>query len=140
MTALAHDSRSPTGRRCVLVVDDDHDIREALTDVLDSEGYAVVTAADGSEALATLRRGTRPDLMLLDLMMPRVSGVEVIDELKKDESLREIPIVVCSANRGYEPDDLGVRDVLRKPVSVDELLAAIERAIDARPGQPKPHG
>jgi CheY-like chemotaxis protein len=72
--------------------------------------------------------------MLLDLMMPRVSGVEVIDALRKDESLRQIPVVVCSANRGYGPDDLGVHDVLRKPVSVEELLEAVARAI--RPRRP----
>jgi CheY-like chemotaxis protein len=72
--------------------------------------------------------------MLLDLMMPRVSGVEVIDALRKDESLRQIPVVVCSANRGYGPDDLGVHDVLRKPVSVEELLDAVARAI--RPRRP----
>jgi len=117
----------------VLVVDDDFDIREALSDVLASEGYSVLTAADGGEALERLRGGVRPAVMLLDLMMPRVSGVEVIDALRKDESLSKIPVVVCSANRGYGPDDLGVHDVLRKPVSVEELLEAVARAIRPRP-------
>src|SRR3954468_1600196 len=113
MIAATKDPDLPAGRSLVLVVDDDFDIREALSDVLASEGYSVLTAADGSEALETLRGGIRPAVMLLDLMMPRLSGVEVIDALQKDESLREIPVVVCSANRGYGPDDLGVHDVLR---------------------------
>ena len=134
MIAARKDSGSPAGRSVVLVVDDDYDIREALSDVLASEGYSVVTAADGGEALERLRGGIRPDVMLLDLMMPRVSGVEVIDALRKDESLRQIPVVVCSANRGYGADDLGVHDVLRKPVGVEELLEAVARAI--RPRRP----
>jgi CheY-like chemotaxis protein len=134
MIAATKDPDSSAGRSVVLVVDDDFDIREALSDVLASEGYSVVTAADGGEALDRLRDGIRPDVMLLDLMMPRVSGVEVIDALRKDESLRQIPVVVCSANRGYGPDDLGVHDVLRKPVSVEELLDAVARAI--RPRRP----
>jgi CheY-like chemotaxis protein len=134
MIAATKDHDSSAGPRVVLVVDDDYDIREALSDVLASEGYSVVTAADGGEALDRLRDGIRPDVMLLDLMMPRVSGVEVIDALRKDESLRQIPVVVCSANRGYGPDDLGVHDVLRKPVSVEELLEAVARAI--RPRRP----
>jgi CheY-like chemotaxis protein len=135
MIAATKDQQPPAGRSVVLVVDDDFDIREALSDVLASEGYSVVTAADGGEALETLRGGIRPAVMLLDLMMPRVSGVEVIDALRKDESLRQIPVVVCSANRGYGPDDLGVLDVLRKPVSVEELLKAVARAI--RPPPPR---
>ena len=134
MIAARKDSGSPAGPNVVLVVDDDYDIREALSDVLASEGYSVVTAADGGEALERLRGGIRPDVMLLDLMMPRVSGVEVIDALRKDESLRQIPVVVCSANRGYGADDLGVHDVLRKPVGVEELLEAVARAI--RPRRP----
>jgi CheY-like chemotaxis protein len=134
MIAAKKDRDSSARQSVVLVVDDDYDIREALSDVLASEGYSVVTAADGSEALDRLRGGIRPDVMLLDLMMPRVSGVEVIDALRKDESLRQIPVVVCSANRGYGPDDLGVHDVLRKPVSVEKLLEVVARAI--RPRRP----
>ena len=133
MFAATKDPDSPAAPDLVLVVDDDFDIREALTDVLASEGYSVVTAADGGEALEQLRGGVRPAVMLLDLMMPRVSGVEVIDALRKDQSLSHIPVVVCSANRGYGPDDLGVHDVLRKPVSVEELLDAVARAIRPRP-------
>jgi CheY-like chemotaxis protein len=137
MIAATNDPDPPAGRSVVLVVDDDFDIREALSDVLASEGYNVLTAADGSEALDTLRAGIRPAVMLLDLMMPRVSGVEVIDALRNDETLRQIPVVVCSANRGYGADDLGVLDVLRKPVSVDALLRAVARAIAPARGTPK---
>jgi CheY-like chemotaxis protein len=137
MITAIKDPDSPAARSVVMVVDDDFDIREAMSDVLASEGYSVLTAADGSEALQTLRRGIRPAVMLLDLMMPRVSGVEVIDALRKDETLREIPVVVCSANRGYGADDLGVLDVLRKPVSVDDLLKAVARAIAPASRAPK---
>jgi CheY-like chemotaxis protein len=137
MIAATKDPDPTAARSVVLVVDDDFDIREAMSDVLVSEGYSVLTAADGSEALETLRGGIRPAVMLLDLMMPRVSGVEVIDELRKDETLRQIPVVVCSANRGYGADDLGVIDVLRKPVSVEELLKAVARAITPAFRKPK---
>ena len=91
MIAATNHPDSPAGPNLVLVVDDDFDIREALSDVLASEGYSVLTAADGGEALERLRGGVRPAVMLLDLMMPRVSGVEVIDALRKDESLSKIP-------------------------------------------------
>jgi len=126
MIAARNHADPPAGPDVVLVVDDDYDIREALSDVLAAEGYSVITAADGGEALERLRGGVRPAVMLLDLMMPRVSGVEVIDALRKDESLCQIPVVVCSANRG-------VHGVLRKPVSVEELLEAVARAIRPRP-------
>src|SRR3954463_14780778 len=106
MIATSKDPDPPVGRSVVLVVDDDFDIREAMTDVLASEGYSVLTAADGSEALETLRGGIRPAVMLLDLMMPRVSGVEVIDALRKDDRLRQIP----GGPRARDPVGGGRRD------------------------------
>jgi CheY-like chemotaxis protein len=129
MPAAEEGGNGAASRRCVLVVDDDFDIREVMRELLCAEGYAVLTAADGSEALTALRAGTRPDVLLLDLTMPEVSGIEVIDVLRKDESLRAIPVVVCSVNRGYDPDDLGVHSVLRKPVAIDDLLEAVKKAL-----------
>ena len=75
--------QSPLDERvAVLVVDDDPDIRETLRDVIEMEGFAVVTAADGREAMDRLRMGLRPSLIVLDLMMPRMSGWDLLTALR----------------------------------------------------------
>src|SRR5262245_13335746 len=88
-----------SGPRLVLIVDDDHDIREALSQVLGDEGWVVATAADGREALDYLdaHRDALPEVILLDLMMPVMSGGEFRAEQLKDPSLAPIPVVVISA-------------------------------------------
>jgi CheY-like chemotaxis protein len=107
--------------RTVLVVDDDAEIRETLMALLAQEGYAVVGAANGEEALAALRR-VHPSLMLLDLMMPVMSGWEVLEELQETGELADTPIIVVSAMCAP-----GARACLRKPVDLDELLQAVGR-------------
>jgi CheY-like chemotaxis protein len=107
--------------RTVLVVDDDAEIRETLMSLLAQEGYTVVGAANGEEALAALRR-VHPSLMLLDLMMPVMSGWEVLEELQETGELAETPIIVVSAMCAP-----GARACLRKPVDLDELLQAVGR-------------
>lgn len=81
----------------ILVVEDDSDIRETLQQVLELEGYRVATAANGHEGLAALETGERPSLILLDLMMPVMSGAEMLDHLRTDERLADIPVVVVTA-------------------------------------------
>lgn len=117
---------SPSGET-ILVVDDDRDIRESLETCLRSEGYNVLTADDGQTALDMLNFGTSPAVILLDLMMPRLNGFEFLEQVKRSGGAG-IPVVVLSANRGYEAVDLGVATVLRKPTSLEDLLDAIERA------------
>jgi CheY-like chemotaxis protein len=110
----------------VLVVDDDADIRETVSLILEDEGYEVVSAPDGAAALAELRDGSPPDLILLDLMMPVMDGWQFREEQLRDPSLEAIPVVVLSADAGLR-DKAGYFGgaFLAKPVNIDALLAAI---------------
>lgn len=116
-------------RQTVLVVDDDLDIRDALQDVFEFAGYEVVVAADGHEALQRLRNGARPHLILLDLMMPRMSGFEFREEQQREEALANIPVLVASADLrlAEAAGALGVAGWLRKPLDVPELLSTVQR-------------
>lgn len=109
----------------VLVVDDDHEVREALRDVLDDAGYAVTTAANGAEALCQLERSSAPDVIILDLTMPVMDGYEFLSRRERDPALRAIPVVVVSAV--VESQVLGGNGVqmLRKPIDLDTLCAVI---------------
>ena len=121
---------TPTERRDVLIVDDDPDIRDAVGECLRYEGYDVHSAADGRDALERLEYGLRPAVILLDLMMPVLNGFDVLEALKSRPEWKSIPVVIVSANRGYEAEDLsGAVSILRKPVNVDRLLAAVEQAV-----------
>jgi CheY-like chemotaxis protein len=103
----------------VLVVDDDAEIRETLTHLLEDEGYTVLRAANGVQALKHLRED-HPNVMLLDLMMPVMSGWEVLEELGESGELGIVPIIVVSAMCAP-----GARACLRKPVNLEELLAVV---------------
>lgn len=113
--------------KLVLLVDDDEDIREALRAILEDEGFAVRVAVDGSDALASLRSGLRPDVILLDLMMPVMSGWQFRSAQRQDPALAAIPVVVLSAVH-EQPDDLSVVASLRKPIDIDRLLEVVARA------------
>ena len=125
------DSQYRSGVTTVLVVEDDHEIREALEALLSEVGYHVLTASDGRQAMEQLRRTAGspdfPRVLLLDLMMPVMNGWEVLTELSKDPALASLPVVVVSALADQAPK-VGVRSVLRKPVQVDQLLGALEAA------------
>lgn len=108
--------------RSVLVVDDDDAIRQAIAEVLRDEGYDVVCAANGAQALHELKKEKRPDLMLLDLMMPVMSGWEVLEELEANSELSQIPVVVVSAMSAP-----GVAEHLSKPLDLDDLLSTVAR-------------
>ena len=112
----------------VLVVDDDEGIREAMGAVLVDEGHAVVTASNGSEALERLRRGLRPELILLDLMMPVMDGRQFRAEQLADPTLRTIPVVVITAGGDMGPQaEMGVQAWLEKPIELDRLLEEIRK-------------
>jgi CheY-like chemotaxis protein len=110
----------------ILVVDDDRDIRESLQDVLELEGYAVSTARNGQEALA-VARASRPALILLDLFMPVMDGVEFRRRQLQDPDLAQVPVVVVSAAPGVEQrvSELGVAGHLEKPLELDQLFDLI---------------
>ncbi len=113
----------------VLVVDDDADICDVVQTILELNGYAVITARDGVDALAKLRGGARPSLIILDLMMPRMNGLEFRAEQERDPALRDIPVVILSGDVRAESKAaaLGLEG-LRKPVDLARLLDTVERA------------
>ena len=119
---------SPRGRR-VLVVEDDPVARRGLAKVLEAEGFTVLTAANGQEALDQLRQGPRPGLVLLDLRMPVMDGLEFLQEQRKDPALAGIPVVVVSATDPVQARAvaLGAVDYLRKPVDVEDLTGKVHR-------------
>jgi CheY-like chemotaxis protein len=109
-------------RASVLVVDDDEAIRDVVADVLRDEGYRVVCAENGAQALRALQGDNHPDLVLLDLMMPVMSGWEVLEQLQANEELSQIPVVVVSAMTAP-----GAREHLAKPIDLEQLLATVGR-------------
>jgi DNA-binding response OmpR family regulator len=111
--------------RSVLIVDDEATLRETLAEALEADGLTVITAADGREALERFR-ADHPDLVLLDLMLPQISGIEVCRILRRESS---VPIVMLTA-KDSEIDkvvglELGADDYVTKPFSLRELLARI---------------
>lgn len=117
-------------RRAVMIVDDDDAIREALEDVLSDEGYDVVGVSDGQQALDYLRaeHGEKcPSAILLDLWMPVMDGWKFLDALLENPRLSRIPLVVLTAARDQRARDLGVAEVLTKPVQLHQVLGALER-------------
>ena len=117
----------------VLVVDDDFDIRDIVTEILEHRGYTVASASDGAEALELLRE-VRPGVILLDLNMPVMSGSEFRAAQERDPSLREIPTVVMTAvgRMREHVAALNVELALAKPVSLQELLDAVARYVPQR--------
>lgn len=109
--------------RCVLVVDDDPSIRKMIAVFLRRRGYVPIEASNGREALREMRSG-EAHLVVLDLMMPEVSGWEVLEERSKDAALRAIPVVVVSANFGIDTSGSlgkGVCGLLPKPFDLSAL-------------------
>lgn len=120
----------------VMVVDDDRDIREALSEVLEDEGYHVVTAEHGLAALERLRSGSpRPCLILLDLMMPTMDGRQFRSEQRQSPELAAIPTVVLSAFTHVEKEPIAqdAAGVLKKPVQLATLLATVNRLCGREP-------
>jgi len=116
----------------ILVVDDEDDIRELVQLNLDREGYRVLTCETGEQALAVARSKT-PDLIVLDLMLPGIDGLEVCKRLKADPGLGQIPVVMLTA-KGEESDivaglELGADDYITKPFSGKVLVARVRRLL-----------
>jgi CheY-like chemotaxis protein len=122
-------SGSSTSRTSVLIVDDDADIREALVDVLTDHGYPAHAVAHGAAALAALKAGLRPCLILLDLMMPVMDGVTFRQHQLAEPDLKELPVLVISAGTdlSVHAAALGAVESLRKPLDLDKLLEAVAR-------------
>ena len=118
------------GAAKVLIVEDESEIATTIAEVLDFEGYRVAVARDGVHAFEQLPR-FKPDLILLDLMMPRMNGFEVLERLREERNT--VPVVVVSANQGYDAEDLKVAGKVRKPVGLQQLLDAVTAALGTEP-------
>lgn len=117
--------------RRVLIVEDEEAVRELERFILEAEGYEVVEARDGLEGL-TKAEFKRPDLILLDLMMPDVSGGRMFDEMKQHPTTQGIPIVVVTGKPDAHEifdDTIGRENVIMKPFEADGLLAVIRHHI-----------
>ena len=130
-------------KETILIVDDEEDIIELIKYNLKNEGYAILTATTGEQAIK-IAKNARPDLVVLDLMLPGIDGLEVTRHLKKNDDTMDIPIVMVTA-KGEESDvvtglELGANDYLSKPFSPRELTARIRAILRRRrksiPGAP----
>jgi CheY-like chemotaxis protein len=109
---------------CVLVVDDEQGIRETLGELVEIAGCSAVLAANGSEALKLLER-CRPCLIILDLLMPVMSGNDMVEAMRNDPLLADLPIVISTSAPARAPSGL---PVIRKPVDIDVVLGWIRRS------------
>jgi len=116
------------------VVEDDRDIRESITEVLEDEGYRVTSAQDGECALEYLKSPKpHPHLILLDLMMPRMNGFQFREEQLKDPKTASIPVAVFTAdgNAQFKADKLNAAGYVRKPLDINTLLDLISRVLSS---------
>ena len=124
---------SPTNAAIkVLIADDDALVAELVQTHLGGKGYEVLHAADGEAALR-IAAADRPSLIVLDVVMPGLDGMEVLRRLNADESTREIPVIMLTARRFQEDvvaaAKLGARDYLAKPFTPEALLSRVERIL-----------
>ena len=114
----------------LLLVEDDDDIRDTLGEILAQEGYSVTSARNGREALEKLSHAPRPCLILLDLRMPEMDGVQFRQHQLRDRTLSDVPVIVLTAATDELTADGALAGCgrLRKPVDLDQLLASVAAA------------
>lgn len=112
--------------KTLLLVEDDPDIRTTLKEVLELEGYSVLSAANGKEAYDLLKTSPKPCLILLDLMMPVMNGWEFLEAQQSHAKIANVPVIVVSA-AGDKAKSAKAHGFIKKPIEVDGLLEMIER-------------
>jgi CheY-like chemotaxis protein len=126
-------------KQSVIVVEDDPDIREAICEMLEFEGYPVVAFENGKEALERLHESPNPGLIILDLMMPVMNGIQFLRARQNDESLSDIPCFVVSAvGKQREIIREGAQGFLRKPVDANDILDIVKAHIHPDPERGSP--
>jgi DNA-binding response OmpR family regulator len=122
--------------KTVLIVDDDYELVEGLRMVLERQGFRVIRASNGHEGKAAIYN-QRPDLVILDMMMPRMGGYPVLEHFKGKADAP--PIIMITANEGSRhkayAEHLGVIDYIRKPFAMERLLEAVYKALGPSPKQ-----
>ena len=113
----------------VLVVEDDDDLRKAICQVLNDEGIATTSAANGAEALALLEHGERPSLILLDLMMPVMNGWAFRAKQEGDPRFASIPVIVMTAAARLDDAAIVGVDLVRKPVRLEDLIERVRAVL-----------
>lgn len=124
------DRQVPTDDGVVFIIDDDHGLRESVSGLLHGEGFRCAGFADGIEALAALRGGLKPLVILLDIAMPRMDGWDFRTVQLADQGLKDVPVVIVTASgfsEGTIQGQFGDVTVLRKPPSPGQLLATVVR-------------
>lgn len=125
------------GREKILIVDDDSDMVEALKIILEAGGYSVITASDGEEGLRRIR-GEKPDLIILDLILPKESGDVVCRRIKEDKDFAKIPVIILTAMAekmnikffDQKPElKLPADEYIDKPIQPKDLLEKIEKIL-----------
>ena len=123
-------SKIPTLMKKILVIEDEEDLNQTLSFNLENEGYKVTPALKGSEALAILENESPPDLVILDLMLPDMPGLDICRHIRSKDNLKNISVIIVTA-KGEEVDrvvgfELGADDYIVKPYSVRELMLRIQ--------------
>ena len=122
-----------TSSKTILIADDEEDLRMLVEITLEDPAYRIVTAVDGEQALDQISQ-IRPDLVILDWMMPRLNGLEVVKRLRQDPTTVRIPVVLLTANHCQkdqaEVQALGIVAYLVKPFSPLELLSLVQEVLD----------
>jgi DNA-binding response OmpR family regulator len=118
----------------ILLAEDDPQIARLVSFKLQKEGYEVTCAEDGGKTLAAVKDG-RFDLILLDIMMPVIDGFQILEKLKGDPALKDIPVIMLTA-KGQEQDilasrEIGAADYIVKPFNLSELVERVEKAIES---------
>jgi DNA-binding response OmpR family regulator len=121
-------------QKTILVVDDDVELSDGLRSVLERQGFRVLQARDGQQAKAQIYN-QRPDLVILDMMMPRMGGYPVLEHFRDKPDAP--PIIMITANEGSRhkayAEYLGVVDYIRKPFAMERLLEAVDRGLNPKP-------
>jgi len=120
-------------KKKIMSVDDEKDFQEFIKILLEKEGYSVILAKNAKEALSKLKK-TKPDLMLIDLMMPEMSGIELCEKIRANSKLKNLKVIfltVLSASETSNKDiqRLNILDYITKPVESDDLLQKIKKAL-----------
>ena len=115
--------------KTILIVEDDYQVRLSLREILEAEGYHVVTAENGVEGLEKIRALPTPRLVLLDFMMPVMGGQEFLNEVLKDSIIAPIPVVIVSSCIGNGSAPGAVR-ILKKPVDLNLLVSVVKQYTD----------
>jgi DNA-binding response OmpR family regulator len=130
--AAKDDAIMATGKKTILVVDDDYELSEGLRLVLEKQGFHVIQARDGQQGKQMVYQH-RPDLMILDMMMPRMGGYPVLEHFRGKTDAP--PVIMITANEGSRhkayAEYLGVVDYIRKPFAMERLLESVHKALDS---------